>query len=322
MNKKKILLTGTAGFIAGNFVRKAIFDKLPYEFVSVDKITNSNLLNNIFINKSHQFYMNNICDKHFIDLIFQYHKFDYLLHYAASTHVDKSIESANDFIQDNIVGTQNLIDACVKYGVKMLYFSTDEVYGALQNENDVSWTEESPISPNNPYAASKAAGELLVKAAAKTHKLDYIITRSSNIYGPRQTPDKLIPKVIKCIMENKSIPVFGKGLQIRDWTNVIDNAQAIFKIIENWNSGETYNISANQEFMNIEVIHEICNLMGKGHDLITFIEDRKGHDFRYSVDSSKIRKLGWSPSYKFKSGNNSGLSATVEWYKSNHWFLK
>ena len=321
MNKQKILLTGTAGFIAGNFIRKAIFDKLPYEFVSIDKITNNNLLNNIFVNKSHQFYMNNICDRHFIDLIFQYHKFDYLIHYAASTHVDKSIESANEFIENNVLGTQVLIDACVKHNVKMLYFSTDEVYGALKSENDISWTEDSEISPNNPYAASKAAGELLVKAAGKTHGLDYVITRSSNIYGPRQTPDKLIPKIIKCILEDKSIPIYGKGMQIRDWTNVIDNAQAVVKILENWKSGEIYNISANQEFSNIEVVQEICNFMNKGHNLITFVEDRKGHDFRYSINSSKIKKLGWSPSYRFK-GPEGGLSHTVNWYKANQWFLK
>ena len=321
MSKQKILLTGTAGFIAGNFIRKAIFDKLPYEFVSIDKITNNNLLNNIFVNKSHQFYMNNICDRHFIDLIFQYHKFDYLIHYAASTHVDKSIESANEFIENNVLGTQVLIDACVKHNVKMLYFSTDEVYGALKSENDISWTEDSEISPNNPYAASKAAGELLVKAAGKTHGLDYVITRSSNIYGPRQTPDKLIPKIIKCILEDKPIPIYGKGMQIRDWTNVIDNAQAVVKILENWKSGEIYNISANQEFSNIEVVQEICNFMNKGHNLITFVEDRKGHDFRYSINSSKIKKLGWSPSYRFK-GPEGGLSHTVNWYKANQWFLK
>lgn len=321
MNKQKILLTGTAGFIAGNFIRKVIFDKLPYEFVSIDKITNNNLLNNIFVNKSHQFYMNNICDRHFIDLIFQYHKFDYLIHYAASTHVDKSIESANEFIENNVLGTQVLIDACVKHNVKMLYFSTDEVYGALKSENDISWTEDSEISPNNPYAASKAAGELLVKAAGKTHGLDYVITRSSNIYGPRQTPDKLIPKIIKCILEDKPIPIYGKGMQIRDWTNVIDNAQAVVKILENWKSGEIYNISANQEFSNIEVVQEICNFMNKGHNLITFVEDRKGHDFRYSINSSKIKKLGWSPSYRFK-GPEGGLSHTVNWYKANQWFLK
>jgi len=321
MNKKKILLTGSAGFVAGNFVRKAFFDKSPYEFVSIDKITNSNLLNNIFINKSHQFYMNNICDSHFIDLIFQYHKFDYLLHYAASTHVDRSIENASDFIQDNVVGTQVLIDACVKYNVKMLLFSTDEVYGALSSDSDKSWNEESEISPNNPYAASKAASELLVKAAGKTHGLDYLITRSSNIYGPRQTADKLIPKVIKCIAEDKPIPIYGKGMQIRDWTNVIDNAQAVIKIIDNWKTGEIYNISANQEFSNIEIVQEICNLFGKGHNLITFVSDRKGHDFRYSIDSSKVRKLGWHPSYKIK-GTDGGLVNTINWYKANQWFIK
>lgn len=319
--KKKILLTGSAGFIAGNFIRKAIYDKTPYEFVSIDKITNSSVLNNIFINKSHQFYMNNICDAHSMDLIFQHHRFDYLIHYAASTHVDRSIESANDFIQDNIVGTQVLVDMCVKYGVKLLAFSTDEVYGSLKNESDKSWTEDSPIAPNNPYAASKASAELLVQAAGKTHGLDYVITRSSNIYGPRQTADKLLPKVIKCVLDKKPIPVYGQGLQMREWLNVIDNADAILKILDNWKSGEIYNISMNQEFSNIEVIQEICNIMGSGYDLITFVEDRKGHDFRYSVDSSKIKSLGWKPKYKFK-GPGQGLEATINWYKANQWFIR
>lgn len=197
--------------------------------------------------------------------------------------------------------------------------NTDEVYGQLENESDPSWTESSPLNPRNPYAASKAAGELLVKAAHESHGLIYNITRTSNNYGPRQTPNKLIPKVIKCIINNEKIPVFGEGKQIRDWTHVFDNCSAIINILKNGNSNEIYNISANQEFSNIEVIQNICNVIGSGYNLIEHIEDpRKGHDFRYSIDSSKTKSLGWKPQYRFKDG----IVDTIKWFYDNKWYLR
>lgn len=324
MDKQKILITGTCGFIFSNFVRKLIYlsnkdpEKYPYTVVSIDKV-NTNMANSIYWNKSHTFHIADITDHHIIDTIFQFEKPDIVIHGAAESAVDDSLSNPNVFITSNVLGTQVIINACLKYDVqKMIYISTDEVYGQLENESDPSWTESSPLNPRNPYAASKAAGELLVKAAHESHGLIYNITRTSNNYGPRQTPNKLIPKVIKCIINNEKIPVFGEGKQIRDWTHVFDNCSAIINILKNGNSNEIYNISANQEFSNIEVIQNICNVIGSGHKFISFVSERPGHDFRYSIDSSKIRNLGWKPQYRLKKG----LIDTVEWYINNKWFLK
>jgi dTDP-glucose 4,6-dehydratase len=315
---KKVLITGTSGFIFSNFIRRAIYEKHPYSFVSIDRIGDK--ANITYEHKSHTFYIADIRDQHIIDKIFQFEKPDIVIHGAAETFVDYSLTDPNSFITSNVLGTQVIINACVKHGVeKLIYISTDEVYGELTSESDVAWTEDSPINPRNPYSAAKASGELLVKAAFTSHGLIYNITRSSNNYGPRQTPEKLIPKAIKCILHEQKIPIYGQGLQIRDWTHVFDNCAAILTVLNQGKPNEVYNISANQEFPNIEVIQKICNAMGKGHELISFIEDpRKGHDFRYSIDSSKIRELGWKPSVKFKDG----IIETVEWYKINNWMLK
>lgn len=197
--------------------------------------------------------------------------------------------------------------------------NTDEVYGQLESETEASWTEESPLQPRNPYSASKAAGELIIKAAHTSFGLNYNITRSSNNYGPRQTSEKLIPKVIKCVHDGTKIPIYGQGLQIRDWTYVMDNCAGIISVLNEGKLNETYNISANQEFTNIEVIQRVCNALGKGHDLISFIPDpRGGHDFRYSVDCSKLKELGWKSGFRFKEG----IVNTVEWYQKNLWFLR
>jgi len=321
MAKKKILITGSCGFIYSNFIRRIIFNKHPYEIVSIDKLTNSKLKNNIYFNKNHQFYLGDICDTHLIDKIFEFERPDIVLHTAAESAVDYSLQNPNAFINSNVLGTQIVINASIKYGVKkFIYQSTDEVYGALTSEKDMPWTESSSINPRNPYSASKAAGEMLVNAAHNAHGLQYIILRTSNNYGPRQMPDKLIPRVIKCILNNEKIPVYGQGSQIRDWTYVGDNCDAVLKIIESDRINEVFNISSNQEYSNIEVVNEICNVIGKGHDLITFIKDPRGnaHDFRYSVDSKKTRLLGWKPEVKFK---ETGLKDTVDWYIANsYWF--
>jgi len=323
----KILVTGSAGFIYSNFVRKAIYDqnqKKPqdrkYSFVSIDRVTN-NVINSMYWNKNHTFYPADIRDQHIIDFIFQQEQPDIVIHGAAETAVDKSLTDPNSFVTSNVLGTQVIINCCIKHKIKRLIFaSTDEVNGQLTSESDKSWTEESPLNPRNAYSATKAAGELLIKAAHETHGLIYNITRSSNNYGPRQTPDKLIPRAVKCILEGQKIPVYGQGLQIRDWTYVADNCSAVMTILDNGIPNEVYNISANQEFTNIEVIQEICNIMGGGHNLISHIMDPRGlgHDYRYSIDSSKIRKLGWKPSYKFKEG----IIETCRWFQDNQWFLK
>jgi dTDP-glucose 4,6-dehydratase len=212
-----------------------------------------------------------------------------------------------------------MVNAAVRWGVeKFVYISTDEVYGQLESASDPLWTEESKLKPRNPYSATKAAGEFAVQAAASSYGLNYCITRSSNNYGPRQTPEKFIPKVIKCINEGNKIPVYGQGMQIRDWLHVADNCAAIMKIAEAGENGQAYNISAHQEFTNIEVVNEISKIMGKGMELVEFVKDRPGHDFRYGIDTTKIKALGWEPSFKFKVG----LAQTIQWYLNNNWFLK
>lgn len=316
---KKILLTGSAGFIFSNFVRKVIYNKEPYKLVSVDRINSSSVLNNIYQNKNHSFYIGDITDQHFMNVIFEYERPDIVIHSAAETHVDNSLKDATKFMHTNVFGTQVVVDCCVKWGVeKLVYVSTDECFGHLTSESEPSWTEESPMNPRNPYSASKASGELIVKAAAHCHGLKYNITRASNNYGPRQTPDKLIPKIIKCILNDQPIPIYGQGLQMRDWTYVADNCDAVLTILNKGKDNEIYNISANQEFTNIEIVQQICNIMNKGHSLISYITDRKGHDFRYSINCDKLKGLGWKPNYKLKEG----LPITIEWYLKNQYFVK
>lgn len=318
MDKQKLLITGSCGFIFSNFVKKVIYEDHPYRVVSLDRV-NHNGLNSLYWNKNHTFHVADITDSHILDVIFQIEKPDIVIHGAAESAVDASLKDPNRFITSNVLGTQNVINSCLKHSVKKLvYISTDEVYGHLLTESAPSWTEDSVLAPRNPYAASKAAGELLVKAAHQCHGLTYNITRSSNNYGPRQTTDKLIPRVIKCILNNEKIPVYGSGLQIRDWTHVFDNCGAILKVLSDGTPNETYNIAANQELTNIEVINKICNVIGSGFNLVTHVEDRLGHDFRYSIDSSKIRNLGWKPNYKFKNG----IIETVEWFNKNRWALQ
>jgi dTDP-glucose 4,6-dehydratase len=319
-DKKKILVTGSCGFIFGNFLRKAVYEKQPYQLVSVDRV-NANNFNSMYWNKNHTFYIADIRDQHVIDTIFQIEKPDIVLHGAAETFVDYSLSDPNSFVTSNVLGTQVIINNCVKHKVnKLIYISTDEVYGQLSSESEPSWTEESALNPRNPYSATKAAGELLVKAAYESFGLNYNITRSSNNYGPRQTTEKLIPKTIKCILQDKKIPVYGKGLQVRDWTHVYDNCSALFYVINSGKNNETYNIAASQEFSNIEVIHKICNIIKKGYNLIEHIDDPRGsgHDFRYSVNPAKIKELGWKPQFKF----NEGIEQCVNWYLMNQWMFK
>lgn len=325
MERQKILITGSCGFIFGNLLRKLTYligkdpEKYPYSIVSVDMV-NTNAANSMYWNKNHTFHVADIRDQHIMDTIFQFEKPDIVIHGAAETFVDASLSNPNTFVTSNVLGTQVIINCCVKHEVKkLIYISTDEVYGQLTSESDLAWTEDAELNPRNPYSATKAAGELLVKAAHQSYGLIYNITRSSNNYGPRQTPEKLIPKAIKCVLNDEKIPIYGKGLQIRDWTHVFDNCSALLSVLQKGKNNEIYNISARQEFPNIEVIQEVCNAMKKGHNLISFIDDpRQGHDFRYAIDTTKIKALGWKPSFKFKDG----IVDTIEWYMENKWFLK
>ena len=318
MKKSKILVTGSAGFIFSYFVRHVLRTTKEYNLVSVDKVTRDKGLKTIYINPSHNFYLADVADHHIINRIFEKERPDYVVHGAAESHVDDSIAGAVPFIHSNVMGTQVITDACVKYGVKKLvYISTDEVYGQLA-ATDKPWKEDSNLNPRNPYSASKLSGELIVKAAGQTHGLNYNITRSCNNFGPRQSTKNLVPKIIKNIINKEDVPIYGQGSQIREWIHVEDNCEAILKILKAAPSNETYNISTGYEFSNLEMFNEICNIMEDGHQLIKFVKDREGHDFRYAIDSSKLRELGWTPSFRFKEA----LKQVIFWYKGNQWYLE
>lgn len=308
MNKIKCLVTGGMGFIFSNFIRKSIYDKHPYNFVNIDKITQSHLLNSMYTNHEHHTrHFGDVADAHFINIIFEYERPEIVIH-AAST------QDQNDLIKTNVLGTQTIIDACLKWGVKkLIYISSGEVYGPTETPS----TEDTQVNPSNTFAASKASAEMLIQAAHKSHGLEYNIIRTSNNYGQRQTKDKLIPKTIKHILEDRKIPVFGKGQQLRDWIHVWDHCNAIFTIMKSETSNQIYNVSSNHEFTNIEVVQHICNLLNKGHNLIEYVDDEIKRDIKYSLNSDKIRGLGWKPGFKF----TNGLSETLDWYLKNKWYL-
>lgn len=315
---KKILVTGSCGFIFSNFMRKVMQENLQYEFVSVDKVISSYNRPNVILNKDHNFYMGDIADEQFMNNVFAIEKPDIVIHGAAESFVDDSIKSAGPFIHSNVVGTQVMTDMAVKYGVeRFIYVSTDEVYGQLKDIKDLSWIEDQPICPRNPYSASKASGELIVKAANQTHGLNYNITRSCNNYGPNQPPRNLVPKVITCAMRQENIPIHGNGKNYREWLYVEDHCDAIMKIANNAPMNETYNIGSGIEKTNLEMVNEIGLITGF-NTKIKFIPDRAGHDFRYSVDCSKIRKLGWEPQYTFEKG----LSNCIQWYLTHPQYFK
>jgi dTDP-glucose 4,6-dehydratase len=311
--KEKLLITGGLGFIPSNFIRNLLFQRKDYEVIGVDKVSSSSDLNSIYINKNQKFHIADITDTHIFDRIVEYEKPDIIIHAAALTSVDEALISPKAFIHNNVLGTQNVVEAVLKYKIKkLIYTSTDEVMGHQSSETEPSWTEESPTNPRNIYSSTKLAGENIIKSYGHSHGLNYCITRSSNNYGRRQTINKFIPRAIKSLIEGRKIPLYGEGREIRDWLHVNDNCNGILKIVENGKNGETYNISANQEYSNLEVVKLICDCMKRDLE-IEFVPNRPGHDFRYSLNSRKLRELGWSPEIKFKDG----LANTVEWYLLN-----
>jgi dTDP-glucose 4,6-dehydratase len=322
----KTLITGAAGFVLGHYFRKAVYaeseKKRKNRFASLDAFAivdcvKENTLHSMYWNENHSFYPAYITDAHIMDVIFQRERPDIVIHGAAETCVDSSLKNAALFNSTNVEGTSVIIDACLKHKVKkLIYLSTDQVYGQLLSETEASWTEESPLNPRNPYAESKAQGELLIKASGLT----YNIIRSSDCYGYRQLPKKLIPKTIQCIQKNIKIPIYGQGLQLRDWTYVEDHNLAIHTILDKGLPNEVYNLGSNHEYSNIEVVNLVCKAMGRGHSLIEHITDPRGasHDFRYAMNCSKLRALGWLPNFKFKDG----LEETVHGYENNLWFLQ
>jgi dTDP-glucose 4,6-dehydratase len=310
----RLLVTGGAGFIGSNFIHY-ILNKYPdWQVTNLDKLTYAGNLENLSAVESHpgyHFVKGDIADRKLVSELLG-NKFEIIVNFAAESHVDRSIMDAAPFIETNIKGTQVLLEGIRQHPVKkFIQVSTDEVYGSIESG---SFTEKSPMSPSSPYSASKAAADLLCLAYYRTYNLPVLITRSSNNFGPYQFPEKLIPLAITNVLEDKPIPVYGDGLNIRDWIYVEDNCRALDYVIQKGEPGQVYNIAASQEKTNLELIHALLNIMGKSRELITFVTDRPGHDRRYALDVSRItHKLGWSPSYAFEEA----LKDTVKWYSGH-----
>jgi len=307
----KILVTGGAGFIGSNFIRYQL-ENYDDQIINVDKLSYAGNLDNLKAvenSPNYEFKKLDICNKEKIDQI-MHQGIDYIVNFAAESHVDRSIEDPSVFVKTNIEGTQNLLDLALKFGVKrFVQISTDEVYGSLGPEG--KFKEDSPLNPSSPYAASKAAAVLLVKSYAKTYELPVNITRSSNNFGPYQYPEKLIPLFIINALQNEKLPLYGDGSNIRDWIYVKDHCRAIDLVMRRGDSGEIYNIGANNEKSNLEITQKILSLLSKSELLIKHVEDRKGHDYRYAVDTSKIKnELGWKVEYDFEQA----VEKTLNWY--------
>lgn len=316
---KTILVTGGAGFIGSNFVYHMLKTHPDYKILCVDCLTyagNMSTLSEAMKNRNFVFYKTNICDRPNIYKIFEKEKPDIVVNFAAESHVDRSIENPEIFLQTNILGTQVMMDACRKYGVERYHqVSTDEVYGDLPLDRpDLFFTENTPIHTSSPYSASKASADLLVQAYYRTFGLPVTISRCSNNYGPYHFPEKLIPLMIANCLNDKPLPVYGEGLNVRDWLYVEDHCRAIDLIIHKGKIGEVYNVGGHNEMKNIDIVKLICDYLGKPYSLITHVTDRKGHDMRYAIDPTKIHnELGWLPETKFADG----IKRTIEWYLNN-----
>lgn len=315
----KIIVTGGAGFIGSNFIYYMQKTHTDYRIICLDALTyagNLRTLEKARENKSFRFVKGNITDREAVYKLFEEEKPDMVVNFAAESHVDRSIENPEIFLNTNILGTQVLMDACRKYGIKRYHqVSTDEVYGDLPLDRpDLFFTEETPVHTSSPYSASKAAADLLVQAYYRTYNLPVTISRCSNNYGPYHFPEKLIPLMIINALAEKKLPVYGKGLNIRDWLYVEDHCRAIDLILHKGREGEVYNIGGHNEKANIDVVRIILKELGKGEELISYVADRKGHDMRYAIDPTKIHtELGWLPETSFADG----IKKTVRWYKEN-----
>ena len=319
----KILITGGAGFIGTNFIYYMLNKYSDYEFVCLDALTyagNKNNLKKAIETENFKFVKGNICDRELVFNLFEQESFDIVINFAAESHVDRSIENPEIFLDTNIKGTQVLMDACRKYGIKRYHqVSTDEVYGDLPLDRpDLLFTENNPIHTSSPYSASKASADLLVLAYHRTFKLPVTISRCSNNYGPYAFPEKLIPVIISKAVNDENVPVYGEGLNVRDWLYVDDHCSAIDTIVHSGKDGEVYNIGGNNEKQNIEVVKTILKIINKPESLITYVKDRAGHDLRYAIDSSKLKnELNWEPKTNFEEG----IQKTVDWYLNNQDWL-
>ncbi|MBG9815978.1 dTDP-glucose 4,6-dehydratase [Bacillus safensis] len=313
---KSYLITGGAGFIGLNFVklmlqdadvRLTVFDKLTYA-------SHPEEMDELLKLSHFRFIQGDITLQHELDQAFD-EVYDAIIHFAAESHVDRSIESAEPFIQTNVLGTYRMLEAVLKgKAKKLIHISTDEVYGDLEPD-DPAFTEQTPLSPNNPYSASKASSDLLVKSYIHTHQLPAMITRCSNNYGPYQHEEKLIPTIIRKAVNGEKIPIYGDGQQIRDWLYVEDHARAVKQVLENGTAGQVYNIGGGNEKTNLDLTKTILSQLGVSHDQIAFIQDRKGHDRRYAINASKLKgELGWTQETSFEKG----IEKTINWYRTKY----
>jgi dTDP-glucose 4,6-dehydratase len=317
---RRLLVTGGAGFIGSNFVRMVLEEQRDCFIVNLDKLTYAGNLENLagFENHpSHKFIKGDICDGPLIERIIDEFKIDSIVNFAAESHVDRSITEPKIFIETNVIGTLTLLEATRdKKLQRFVQISTDEVYGALGPKG--KFTENTPLSPNSPYSASKCSADLLVRAFGHTFGVQYNITRCSNNYGSYQFPEKLIPLMINNALNNKELPVYGDGLQVRDWLYVYDHCTAVWKVLTDAPTGEIYNIGGCNEKTNLSVVETILNRLSKPESLIKHVTDRPGHDRRYAIDASKIiKQLGWQPSVSFEQG----LNKTIDWYLANNKWL-
>ena len=314
-----ILVTGVCGFIGSNFINYMVNKYKNYNFIGIDALTYAgdlNYITDILNNDNFAFYKMNICNLEDLDKLFKDNHIDYCINIAAETHVDRSIIDPSIFIKTNVLGVSNLLDLCLKYNVTRFHqVSTDEVYGYLEFDSKDLFREDSTLNPSSPYSASKASADLLVNAYHSTYKLDTTISRCSNNYGPNQYPEKLIPLVIKNALNDIEIPIYGNGMNIREWLHVKDHVLGIEKILFNGRSGQVYNIGSNTEISNLELVKKILNMLGKSESLIKFVNDRPAHDLRYGIDYSKIKnELGYNTTISF----NEGLEETIKYYEKKY----
>ena len=316
---KTLLVTGGAGFIGSAFIKHELKKRPDYKIVNLDNLTycgNIENLKDVQDNPKYEFVKGNIVDKKLLSRLIK--KADFVINFAAETHVDNSIKSPEIFIETNVQGTLNLLQCCKEIGIeKYIQISTDEVYGSLGSVG--SFSESSPLAPNSPYAASKASGDMLTRAYYKTFSLPTVITRCSNNFGPNQYPEKLIPFFISKLLKGEKVPLYADGSNVRDWLYVYDHCEAIDLVLQKGKIGETYNIGGQNEKTNLEITKLILNALGKDENSIEYVKDRLGHDKRYAISSEKIKKeLGWKPLYTFEEG----IKQTIDWYLKNHDWIK
>jgi dTDP-glucose 4,6-dehydratase len=315
----KLLITGGAGFIGSNFIHHMIDSHFDIEVINLDVLTYAGNLNNLKSlekNPRYTFIRGDICNKAIVNAILDKHNIDAIIHFAAESHVDRSIADASAFVMTNDLGTHTLLECARTHCIpKFIHISTDEVYGSTR---EGSFKETDILSPSSPYSASKAGSDLLALSYFTTYNLPVIITRCTNNFGPRQFPEKLIPLFITNLLDGKKVPVYGTGKNIRDWIHVNDHCRAVEFLLERGNHGEIYNIGGGNEKTNLEITQKILNLFSMDDSMIEYVTDRLGHDFRYSLDCSKVHAMGWKPQYTF----DEALEETISWYTNNEWWWR